>query len=86
MTLEMGKTLTDANAEVTYASDFFRWFAEEACGSAASFACPVRWQSILTYASPIGVALLVTPWTSRPPWPPADRPALAPVARVVSRR
>src|ERR1700749_1525105 len=29
MTLEMGKTLTDANAEVTYSSEFFRWFAEE---------------------------------------------------------
>ena len=30
MTLEMGKPLDQADAEVTYGSEFLRWFAEEA--------------------------------------------------------
>ncbi len=30
MSLEMGKSLTDAKGEVTYSAEFFRWFAEEA--------------------------------------------------------
>ena len=30
MTLEMGKPLAESKSEVTYASEFFRWFAEEA--------------------------------------------------------
>src|SRR5215207_9248799 len=30
MTLEMGKPLAESKAEITYASEFFRWFAEEA--------------------------------------------------------
>ena len=30
MALEMGKSLTDAKGEVTYAAEFFRWYSEEA--------------------------------------------------------
>ena len=30
MTLEMGKPVAESKAEVTYASEFLRWFAEEA--------------------------------------------------------
>ena len=30
MTLENGKTIADAKAEVLYAAEFFRWFSEEA--------------------------------------------------------
>ena len=30
MTLEMGKALAESKAEITYAAEFFRWFAEEA--------------------------------------------------------
>jgi len=30
ITLEMGKVLSDARAEVAYAAEFFRWFSEEA--------------------------------------------------------
>src|SRR5437763_15983602 len=30
MTLENGKALSDARGEVTYAAEFFRWYAEEA--------------------------------------------------------
>ena len=30
MTLEMGKPLAEAHGEVTYGSEFLRWFSEEA--------------------------------------------------------
>ena len=30
MTLEMGKSLAESRAEITYAAEFLRWFAEEA--------------------------------------------------------
>src|SRR5699024_7961532 len=30
MTLEMGKPLAESRGEVSYAAEFFRWFAEEA--------------------------------------------------------
>ena len=30
MTLEMGKSIKESKAEITYAAEFFRWFAEEA--------------------------------------------------------
>jgi succinate-semialdehyde dehydrogenase/glutarate-semialdehyde dehydrogenase len=30
MTLEMGKSLAESRAEITYAAEFMRWFSEEA--------------------------------------------------------
>jgi succinate-semialdehyde dehydrogenase/glutarate-semialdehyde dehydrogenase len=30
MTLEMGKPIAESKAEISYAAEFFRWFAEEA--------------------------------------------------------
>src|ERR1700733_7336755 len=30
MTLEMGKTVAESKAEITYAAEFFRWYSEEA--------------------------------------------------------
>ena len=30
MTLEMGKPVAESKAEIAYAAEFFRWFAEEA--------------------------------------------------------
>src|SRR5690242_10757552 len=38
MTLEMGKPLAESKAEITYASEFFRWFAEEAVRIEGRFA------------------------------------------------
>src|SRR2546429_1045512 len=35
VSLEMGKSLTDARAEVAYAAEFFRWYSEEAVRVAA---------------------------------------------------
>ncbi len=63
MTLEMGKTLTDAYAEVSYASEFFRWYAEEAVRIGGELrTAPSGANRILTFRQPVGVALLVTPW------------------------
>jgi succinate-semialdehyde dehydrogenase/glutarate-semialdehyde dehydrogenase len=63
MTLEMGKTLTDAYAEVTYASEFFRWFAEETVRVGGELrTAPSGANRILTFRQPVGVSLLVTPW------------------------
>lgn len=60
---ENGKVLADARAEVRYAAEFFRWYAEEAVRSEGSFgAAPAGGiRSIVTHR-PVGVAALVTPW------------------------
>ncbi|MEP6852224.1 MAG: NAD-dependent succinate-semialdehyde dehydrogenase [bacterium] len=63
MSLEMGKSLADARAEVNYAAEFFRWFSEEAVriGGELRWA-PAGTNRILTFRRPVGVALLLTPW------------------------
>ncbi len=63
MSLEMGKSLTDARAEVSYAADFFRWFSEEAVRVGGELRrAPSGANRILTFRKPVGVALLLTPW------------------------
>ena len=63
MSLENGKTLVDARAEVTYAAEFFRWFSEEAVRIDGSIRnAPSGANRILTYKQPIGIAFLITPW------------------------
>lgn len=60
---EMGKSLADATAEVTYAAEFFRWFAEEAVRIDGELrTAPGGANRILTFRKPVGVALLLTPW------------------------
>ena len=62
--LENGKALPDARGEVTYAAEFFRWFAEEAVRGAGSYGAAPGTQDdriVVTY-QPIGVSLLITPW------------------------
>lgn len=63
ITIENGKSLRDARAEVSYAAEFFRWFAEEAVriGGEMSLS-PSGNNRILVQHQPIGVALLITPW------------------------
>jgi succinate-semialdehyde dehydrogenase / glutarate-semialdehyde dehydrogenase len=63
MTAENGKSLRDARAEVSYAAEFFRWYAEEAVridGLVA--AAPSGANRILVMRQPVGVSVLVTPW------------------------
>lgn len=63
MSLEMGKTRADARAEVRYAAEFFRWFAEEAVRIGGELrTAPSGANRILTVHRPVGVALLLTPW------------------------
>jgi succinate-semialdehyde dehydrogenase / glutarate-semialdehyde dehydrogenase len=60
---EMGKSLADAVAEVTYAAEFLRWFAEEAVRIDGELrTAPGGANRILTFRKPVGVALLLTPW------------------------
>lgn len=63
ISLEMGKSLRDAEAEVAYGSEFLRWFAEEAVRIEGSFArAPEGGARILTMKQAVGPALLITPW------------------------
>lgn len=60
---ENGKAWAEAVAEVTYAAEFFRWFAEEAVrceGDMRRSPNGTNW--IMVTREAIGVALLVTPW------------------------
>jgi len=60
---ENGKALPDARGEVTYAAEFFRWFAEEAVrGGGDLHTAPSGANRILVLRQPIGVSVLVTPW------------------------
>ncbi|WP_229073163.1 NAD-dependent succinate-semialdehyde dehydrogenase [Actinoplanes sp. DH11] len=63
ISLENGKALVDAKGEVTYAAEFFRWFAEEAVrGEGAIATAPSGANKILVVRQPVGVCVLVTPW------------------------
>jgi len=61
--LEGGKSQADAQGEVTYAAEFFRWFAEEAVRAVGHVqTAPNGDKKILTIFQPIGVSVLITPW------------------------
>jgi succinate-semialdehyde dehydrogenase/glutarate-semialdehyde dehydrogenase len=63
MTLEMGKPLPESKAEVFYAAEFLRWFAEEAVRIDGRFAVAPNGQGrLLTMRQPVGPCLLITPW------------------------
>jgi len=63
MTLEMGKPVAESKAEVTYAAEFFRWFAEEAVRIAGRWSAnPSGDGRLLTMHQPVGPCLLITPW------------------------
>jgi succinate-semialdehyde dehydrogenase/glutarate-semialdehyde dehydrogenase len=63
MTLEMGKTIAESKAEITYAGEFFRWFAEEAVRIDGRYAvAPNGAGRLLTMKQPIGPSILITPW------------------------
>jgi succinate-semialdehyde dehydrogenase/glutarate-semialdehyde dehydrogenase len=63
MVLENGKALRDARGEVTYAAEFFRWYAEEAVRiDGAVTTAPSGANRIMVVRQPVGVSVLVTPW------------------------
>jgi succinate-semialdehyde dehydrogenase / glutarate-semialdehyde dehydrogenase len=63
ITRENGKSLADARAEMTYAAEFFRWYAEEAVRNIGQVSrAPSSGARILVQHKPAGVAVLITPW------------------------
>jgi succinate-semialdehyde dehydrogenase/glutarate-semialdehyde dehydrogenase len=63
MVRENGKAWNDAIAEAGYATEFFRWFAEEAVRVPGDYrTSPSGDKHIAVTHQPIGVALLITPW------------------------
>ncbi len=63
ISLENGKALVDAKGEVTYAAEFFRWYAEEAVRADGTVAtAPSGANRIVVVRQPVGVCVLITPW------------------------
>ena len=63
MTLEMGKPLAEARGEISYAAEFFRWFAEEAVRLDGGYMpAPGGGSRFLITRQPVGPSLLITPW------------------------
>lgn len=63
ISLENGKALSDAQGEVAYAAEFFRWFSEEAVRLNGEIStAPSGANKIVVQHQPIGVSVLVTPW------------------------
>lgn len=63
MTLEMGKPLGESRAEIAYAAEFFRWFAEEAVRIDGRYTRePAGRGRLLVLRQPVGPCLLITPW------------------------
>src|SRR5829696_2225776 len=63
MTLEMGKPLAESKAEIAYAANFFRWYAEEAVRINGRF--QVNETGVgrtLTMQQPVGPCVFITPW------------------------
>ncbi|HEY0696329.1 MAG TPA: NAD-dependent succinate-semialdehyde dehydrogenase [Micromonospora sp.] len=63
MTLEMGKAFAESQAEVAYAAEFLRWFAEEAVRIDGGYlTAPGGNSRVVVMRQPVGPCLLVTPW------------------------
>jgi len=63
MTIEQGKPLAEARAELAYGASFIEWFAEE--GKRAygrTIPTTVASRRYLTIKQPVGVAAAITPW------------------------
>jgi succinate-semialdehyde dehydrogenase/glutarate-semialdehyde dehydrogenase len=63
MTLEMGKPIAESKAEIAYAAEFFRWFAEEAVRIEGRFGTAPNGQGrLITMRQPVGPCYAITPW------------------------
>lgn len=62
ITWENGKPMADAKGEVTYASNFFEWFSEEAVRTYGdTIPATVPGNRVFTLKEPVGVCGLITP-------------------------
>lgn len=63
LTLEQGKPLTEASAEIRYGASYLQWFAEEAKRLYGSIIpAPSSDKRILVQRQPVGVVTAITPW------------------------
>ncbi len=63
MTLEMGKSVAESKAEISYAAEFFRWFSEEAVRVHGRYMVNTTGKGrIMTMRQPVGPCVFVTPW------------------------
>nr|WP_101120105.1 NAD-dependent succinate-semialdehyde dehydrogenase [Neisseria meningitidis] len=63
MTMEQGKSLTEARGEIDYAASFVRWFAEEARRIDGDVLTSVKAsQKLVVLKQPVGVTAAITPW------------------------
>ena len=63
MTREMGKPLSESQAEITYGAEFLRWFSEEAVRVSGRYSvAPNGATRLLTLKQPVGPCLMITPW------------------------
>jgi succinate-semialdehyde dehydrogenase/glutarate-semialdehyde dehydrogenase len=63
MTLEMGKSVEESRAEISYAAEFFRWFSEEAVRIHGRYMVNTTGKGrILTMRQPVGPCVFITPW------------------------
>jgi succinate-semialdehyde dehydrogenase/glutarate-semialdehyde dehydrogenase len=63
MTLEMGKPVAESKAEIAYAANFFRWYAEEAVRINGRFTVNETGKGrVLTLKQPVGPCVFITPW------------------------
>ena len=63
MTLEMGKPVVQAQGEIDYGAEFFRWFSEEAVRISGGYSvAPNGLGRILVTRQPVGPCLFITPW------------------------
>jgi succinate-semialdehyde dehydrogenase/glutarate-semialdehyde dehydrogenase len=63
LTLEQGKPLAEARAEIAYGASYIEWFAEETKRIYGDvIAAPSADQRIMTIKQPVGVVAAITPW------------------------
>ncbi len=63
MTIEQGKPLAEARAEIVYAASFLEWFAEEAKRVYGEIIPPHQGDKrLLVIKQPVGVCVAITPW------------------------
>jgi succinate-semialdehyde dehydrogenase / glutarate-semialdehyde dehydrogenase len=63
MTLEMGKSVTESQGEITYAAEFFRWNAGEALRTEGYYKPAANGSGrVLVMRQPVGPCFFITPW------------------------
>jgi succinate-semialdehyde dehydrogenase / glutarate-semialdehyde dehydrogenase len=63
MTLEMGKSVAESKAEITYSAEFFRWFSGEALRMDGYYKVAGNGASrVLVMRQPVGPCYFITPW------------------------